>query len=295
MFGRRPDGKTVGMHVDPITRLTPYIMTERVDAQVASEQYIDSEILSDYIRKKKAEGLRITHMELVIAAFVRVVSQMPHFNRFVVGKKLYARNELTVSFAMLKERSARHIVETTLKIHFDPSDTIYDVSRRVSSEIEKNRSIEAKNNTDKLVNVLLSIPGLLSIVVGFLKMLDRIGWLPKSIIDVSPFHSSLFVTNMGSIKMGHVFHHIYNFGTTSYFFGIGRRVARVLLSHDGKVSAKNYYPIGIVNDERIAPGGSQSLGLTLFNSLLKKPERLEQPPEEVFFDIGLKYHQPKPE
>ncbi|MCL2539292.1 MAG: hypothetical protein FWE66_03035, partial [Oscillospiraceae bacterium] len=223
MFGRRPDGKAVGSEVDPITRLTPYIMVERSDAMCNSTQYIESDILTDYMRKKRDEGFRVTQMELIISAFVRAVSQMPQLNRFVVGKKLYARKELAVSFVILKERSASHVVETTLKVLFDPSDTVYDVVKRMRKLVEENRVVENENGTDKLVNILLSIPGLLSVSVGLLKLLDKVGWLPKKIIDVSPFHTSMFITNMGSIKMEHIHHHIYNFGTTSVFFGIGKR------------------------------------------------------------------------
>lgn len=295
MFGRRPDGRAVGSHVDPLTRLLPYIMLTRNDALVNSTQYVESEVLSDYIRKKRDEGLRITHMELMIAAFVRVVSQMPQFNRYIVGRKLYARKELTVSFAILKERSASHIVETTVKIFFDPTDTIYDVAKRVNKAVSENKTVEDENDTDKLVNVLLSIPGLLTVAVGLLKFLDRLGWLPKKIIDLSPFHSSLFLTNMGSIKMEYVHHHIYNFGTTSFFFGVGKKSTRVRLKRDGSLAGVRCYPIGVVNDERISPGGALGLGLSMFHSLLKTPEKLELPPENVVYDIGLEYHQPKPE
>ncbi len=295
MFGRRPDGKAVGSRVDPITRLTPYIMVERSDAQVHSTQYIDSEILTEYIRKKGDEGFRITVMELVIAAYIRTVSQMPQLNRFVIGKKLYARKELTVAFAILKERSQSHIVETTVKVHFDPSDTIYDVSKRISTVIEENKAVEASNKTDKLVNALLSIPGLLSVTVGFLKFLDRVGLLPKKIIDLEPFHSSMFITNMASIKMEYVHHHIYNFGSTSLFFGLGNKMVKSRLKHDGTLESKNYWPIGIVNDERIAPGGTMALGFSIFKSVLKNPEQLELPPEKIVYDIGLEYHLPKPE
>ena len=295
MFGKRPDGKTVGSSVDPITRLTPYIMTERSDAMVNSTQYIDNEAMIEYIRKKRDEGIRITQMELIIAAFVRVVSQMPQFNRFIVGKKLYARKELTVSFVMLKERSASHIVETTIKVFFDPCDTVFDVSRRINKLVEENSKLEDSNNTDKLVNILLGIPGLLPVTVGFLKLLDRCGCLPKKIIDLSPFHSSMFITNMASIKMEHVHHHIYNFGSTSFFFAIGTRETRVRLARDGKLEAKWHIPIGTVSDERIAPGGTMALGLSMFKSLLKDPKKLEQPPEKVVYDRELEYHVPKPE
>ena len=295
MFGFRPDGKSVGGNVDPITRLTPYIMKERSDAMVNSTQYIDSEILTEYMRKKRDEGIRISQMSLVIAAYVRVVSQMPQLNRFVVGKKLYARKELTVSFVILKERSSSHIIETTVKVFFDPSDTVFDVARRINKLVDENKNNDNVNKTDRLVNLLLGIPGFLPVTVGFLKFLDRIGLLPKKILDISPFHTSMFITNMGSLKMEHVHHHIYNFGTTSIFFGVGNRMTRVRLRRDGSLEGKWNLPIGVVNDERIAPGGTMALGFSLFKSLLKTPEKLETPPDKVVYDMGLEYHASKPD
>lgn len=295
MFGRRPDGRAVGSSVDPITRITPYIMVERNDAQCSSTQYIDSDILTEYMRKKRDEGFRVSQMEIIIAAFVRTISQMPQLNRFVVNKKLYARKELTVSLVVLKERSASHVVETTVKGFFDPGDTIYDVSKRIRKLVVENKALQAENGTDKLVNFLLAIPGLLAFMVGFLKLLDRFGCLPKAIINVSPFHTSMFISHMGSIKMDHIHHHIYNFGTTTMFFAIGKKETRVRLKRDGSLEGKWCLPIGTVSDERISPGGTMALGFALFNSLLKNPEKLESPPENIVYDIGLEYHVPKPE
>lgn len=40
-------------------------------------------------------------------------------------------------------------------------------------------------------------------------------------MDALPFHTSLFVTNMASIGMTRVYHHIYNFGDTTMFLSLG--------------------------------------------------------------------------
>ncbi|NLL90869.1 MAG: 2-oxo acid dehydrogenase subunit E2 [Ruminococcaceae bacterium] len=285
MFGRRPDGRSVGSAIDPITRLTPYIMTKRSDAQVMSTQFIDGDILRKYIREKRNEGFSVTHMSVIIAAFVRTISQMPHINRFVVGKKLYARNELAVSFAILKQRGKKGVAETTVKIKFDPSDTIYDVAKRVQKVIDDNKEVEDKNNLDKFVNFLLAIPGFAAVVVGLAKLMDRLGLVPKKILDLSPFHTSMFITNMASINMEYVHHHIYNFGTTSYFLGVGKSTYRPHMTRDGTLKAKRVYPVGIVVDERVSVGGEMGLALNLFRSYLKNPWDLETPPEKVYFDV----------
>lgn len=265
-------------------------MTERIDAQVFSNQYIDSEILGTYIKKKRAEGYKISHMAVIIAAYIRMVSEMPHMNRFVIGKKIYARNELTVTFVTVKTKSRTEFLETTVKLYFDPSATIYEVAEKVERAIAENRKEDTSNSTDKIANVLTSIPGFLGIVVPILKGLDRIGLLPKAVIDMSPFHTSLFISNMASIRMNSIFHHIYNFGSTTVFMGVGRKVIRTRLNEKKKPVFKTVYPIGMTTDERIAPGAQYAMAFSIFERYLRHPERLEEPPETVTYDYKSEYH-----
>ncbi len=290
MFGKRSDGRAVGNGVDPITRITPYIMPTRVDALCYTTQYADCEILDSYVRKKHAEGIKFSKMAVILAAYVRAVSQYPEVNRFVVGKKLYARNELCVSFAMLKINSATDFLETTVKVYFDPTDTVFDVARKIDDTIEKNRVVSNENKTDKVAHVLISIPGLLTVGVGFLMWLDRIGLLPRAIVDASPFHASLWITNMASIKMNPLHHHIYNFGTSTAFIGLGRKEARTTLKRDGTVEVRNVYPMACTIDERVCAGAVYSMAFGVLNEMLKNPEKLELPPEKVRYDCGVEYH-----
>ena len=292
MFGMRPDGRAVTKGIDPITRFTPYIMTERSDAQCYCTQFTDSEILQNYVRNKRAEGLHMTQMEVIIAAYMRTVAHMPELNRFVVGKKLYARKEFCVSFAMVKLRGAREFLETTVKVYFDPAkDTVYDVAERVSKTIAKNRAAASSNATDKVANGLFAVPGLPAVGIGLLKAMDRVGLLPRAVLDASPFHTSMFITNMASIGMNALHHHIYNFGTTSVFIGLGKHVSRLHLSRDGALTSKKMYPLAVTIDERICAGAIYGAAFKYLERYLKHPELLETPPDpaEVRYDVGCVY------
>ncbi|MDO4565785.1 MAG: 2-oxo acid dehydrogenase subunit E2 [Oscillospiraceae bacterium] len=292
MFGRRPDGRAVKAGVDPITRFTPYIMVERADSQCYCTQYADADIIKAYLRKKRGEGIKIGKMELIIAAYVRMLAHMPHLNRFVVGKKLYARNELCVSFAMLKSRSKDEFLETTVKVYFDPAnDTVFDVSRKVQQTIEQNRELSNSNATDKVANAILAMPFLASAGVGFLKLLDYFGLLPRAIIDASPFHTSMFITNMGSIGLGALHHHIYNFGTTTVFLGLGKLQNKLVMAGDGSIKKKAQYPIAVTIDERVCPGALYAAAFKYLDRYLRHPELLESPPDasEVRYDVGCEY------
>ncbi len=291
MFGRRPEGVKVTRGIDPITRVVPYIMTDRADSQCYCTQYVDAEIIQEYCRKKRAEGMRLSQMTVIIAAYIRMIAHMPELNRFVIGKTVYARTELCVSFAMTKIRGKNDFLETTVKIYFDPRDTIYEIAEKVESAIEKNRVVSTQNSTDKVVNTLLSIPGLVGFAVAVLKGLDRIGLMPRAIIDASPFHTSMFITNVASIKLNTLYHHLYNFGSTTVFLGLGNKTTKLKLNRDGSISAKKYHPVAVVTDERVAPGAIYGMAFQYLDRYVKNPELLEVPidPAELRFDYKAEY------
>lgn len=291
MLGKRADGRVL-KKIDPIIALTPYLMPMRCDAQVLLNYKVDYERLARYIVEKGGEGHRFTFMELLIAAYVRTASELPEINRFVANKRLYARTQLTVSFALLKEtKNADDIEENTVKCHFDPRDTIYDVAERVSAAIEQNRREEADNATMKLAKLLMR-PALANTVVFLARATDRYGLLPKYIMEASPFHTSLFITHMGSIGMPAVNHHIYNFGTTSLFLSLGSVERQTVIGSDGKPVRKRYLPIGITADERICAGAMYARMVNRMMHYLNNPELLETPPETVKFEEGNEYGLP---
>ncbi|MBE5771990.1 MAG: hypothetical protein E7336_11540 [Clostridiales bacterium] len=291
MFGRRADGRLL-KEVDPIIALTPYLMPMRCDAQVFLDYKLDFEKLTRYIVAKGNEGYKFTFMELLIAAYVRTVSEFPEANRFIANKRLYARTQLAVSFALLKDSADPNAIEeNTVKCLFDPRDTIYDVSARVSQAIAENRREEADNSTLKLAKLLLN-PILANTIVSAARFLDRYGIMPKYILNASPFHTSLFLTNMASIGMPAVKHHIYNFGTTSVFFSIGAVERTVVMGSNGQPVRKRYLPIGITADERICAGAMYARFVDRMMKLLNDPQQLELPPESVRFEEGNEYSLP---
>lgn len=292
MFGHRADGRVLKT-IDPIVALTPYLMPMRCDAQVMLGLKLDYEKLARYIVAQGNEGHRLTFMELLIATYVRVASEIPEINRFISNKRMYARTQLTVSFVVLKDTSVPDAIEeNTVKCYFDPRDTIYDVAERVKDAIEKNKKEEADNSTMKVAKLLLN-PVLANIIVALARFLDRYGIMPKYILDASPFHTSLFVTNMASIGMPAVNHHIYNFGTTSIFVSIGNVERTVQMGPDGKAVRKRLLPIGLTADERICAGAMYARMVNRMNHYMNNPELLEEPPEFVRFEEGHSYSLPE--
>ena len=294
MFGRRPDGRRLkGM--DPIVSITPYLMPMRCDAQVFLEHKLDYEMLSRYIAAKGREGQRVTFMQIVVAAYVRGISQHPEINRFIKNKQYFARNNCSVSFTLLKDSQDHDSPESTVRIEFDLTDTLFEVRDRMVTAVENNRGESAEGDAfvNKLAGGLLKVPGLASLVVGLVRLLDRYGLAPKALLLELPFYSGMFITNNASIGLHHVWHHIYNFGNVSAFFGMGSVLKEATVDAEGKARMKRWLPIGITVDERVTSGAHYAAFFADVVRCLNHPELMETPPESVRYDKGVEYHVPK--
>ena len=291
MFGRRPDGKRLKKQ-DPIMQMTPYLMPMRCDAQVFLEHKADYEKLSRYIVKKSQEGEKITFMQILVAAYVRAISNNPEANRFIFNKQIFSRNNCSVSYTILKDPQNTDSNESTVRILFDLTDTIFDVRDRMNAAVEQSRATEDGDFVIRLARVVLSVPGLATLIVAVVKLLDRYGIAPKVLIRELPFYSGMFITNNGSIGLHHPFHHIYNFGDVSLFIGMGS-ILKEATVEDGKARMKRWLPLGMTADERVCSGAHYAAFFFDVLRLLEHPEELENPPEKVRFDQGVEYHVPK--
>ena len=294
MFGRRPDGRRV-KGIDPVMQITPYVMPMRCDAQVFLKHRVDMEKLSGYIRRQKMEkGQQITHMQILVAAYVRAVSRNPEINRFIMNKQLYSRNNCSVAFTILKDPQDADQGESVVKIKFDPTDTIYDVRDRMEANVAANRGDQPASFVDKLLAGLFLIPGLVTFIVAIVRFLDRYGLAPKVLIEELPFYVGMYVTNTASIGLHDVNHHLYNWGNVGLFFGMGLP-EKVAVVEDGETKMKRYMPIGITADERVCSGAHYARFFADMRRYLEQPELLEAPPEKVRYDKDCEYHEPKPE
>lgn len=278
----RKDGKKVKC-TDAEYAIAPHIMVERNDALNMIELDIPEQPIRDYLNAKRKEGKNISHMAVMLAAYTRVVGEYPLLNRFVVNRNIYARNELSVAMVVLKGGKMDN--GTMSKVYLLPEDTIFQVNDKINAYVEENRAAEEVNKTDKLANTLLSIPGLLRVGVSVLKWMDKHSILPLSIIEASPFHSSLTISNLASIRTNHIFHHIYNFGTTSVLITMGNMREVAKRNKDNEIVFERCIPMGVVMDERICSGSYFARAFRSFRKYLADPTLLETPPESVIREV----------
>ena len=294
MFGFRPDGRRL-KDVDPLVQITPYLMPMRCDAQVFLQHRMDYEKAARYIAEKNREGEKITFMQIIAAAYVRSVSQLPELNRFIFNKQYYARNNCSISYVVLKDPQDNESNEVTARIEFDLTDTIFDVRDRMTAAQEKIRNTPDDAFVTKLASFLLKIPGLATLVVNAYRLLDRYGLAPGFLIRELPFYSGLFITNNASIGLNHVLHHIYNFGNVSMFIGMGNIMKEAAADSEGKARMKRWLPLGMTADERMCSGAHYAAFFASMVKYMDNPGLLEEPPESVKFDLNgkLEYHVPK--
>ena len=273
MFGHRPDGKKV-KGLDPIFRVIPNVMLDRDDSQVYFKQDIPLKNLDEYIDRKLAEGIRFSYMDIIYSAIVRIIKERPQLNRFAMHGTLYERDGIYVTLT-IKKGLEDNTPETTVKIRFTGDENIFEVADILQKTIEKNKSVSEENSTDKLAGALSLIPDfLLRWAVKFLWFLDKHGLMPKAIIDASPFHTTAFLTNVGSLGIDSIYHHLYNFGTTSMFFSMGKK-KKSYIYEDDEIQQEKCITIAFVGDERICDGYYYASSFKQLSRYLKKPELLE--------------------
>ena len=292
MFGRRPDGRRL-KNVDPIVRITPYLMPMRCDAQVFLQHDVDYEKLSRYIVAKSKEGQKVTFMQIFVASYVRAVSQHPEINRFIFNKQYYARNNCSASYTVLKDPQDNNSNETTVRVLFDLTDTLFDVRDRMDAAVAAARATEDGDFVIKLAKGVLAIPGVATCLVAIVKLLDRYGLAPGILMRELPFYSGMFITNNGSIGLPAPLHHIYNFGDVSLFIGMGGVRKKAFVDAEGKSRMRRWMPLGLTADERVCSGAHYAAFFGDVMRYMDNPEELETPPEKVFFDENVEYHVPK--
>lgn len=285
-LGDRSDGWR--LHgLDPYDTVSPYIMVERCDAQNFFNDKFEITKVEEYVREKRAQGLKnFGIMHVILAAYVRMLSQKPYVNRFLSGQRVYARNSIQINMAVKQELVASE-TNTVIKVFLEPTDTAEDVYNKFTKTYE-DAFAGGENDFDGTARIINYIPGIIKkFAVWFLKLLDYFGLLPKALLNVSPFHGSMFITSMGSLGIPPIYHHLYNFGNVPVFIAFGAKRHAYEMNEDGEVLKKKYIDYTVVTDERICDGFSYASAFKTFRRYLSTPKLLDTPPETVVEDTDI--------
>ena len=281
MAKREKEGRR--LKLNPFDAIIPYIMVERSDAQNHIEISFETANAESMIRELRQEGYdSIGMLHIIIASYIRAVSQRPSVNRFIRGQKVYARNGIIVNLAVKKKMSLDGN-ETTIKMHFKQEDTIFDVYRIVNDALKD--VYEGETSTDSVAKIINYIPGLIKkAIIKILKTMDYFGLIPRALLDASPFHGSLFLTNMASLNIPPIMHHLYNFGNVPLFIAFGAKRAEIFIDDDGSVRKRRVIDLVLNMDERICDGYNFASAMKMLKKYLTSPEELRERPKEVVID-----------
>ncbi len=270
----RCDGRKVSQD-EPIYYLIPYFLTHRYDAMNMITVDIPEEPLRSYMNRKRKEGRPVNHMALLITAYLRTLDKYPDLNRFIGGRTIYEHVDKTVSMVVLKPGGG----ESMNKVELDDKDDLFAVQKKLDAFVDVSRSEEDSQALDKAIKIILKLKLLLGFCMAVLRFADRHGLLPKALVKASPFHASLLISNLASIRTNHIYHHVYEFGTTSVSVTIGTMHEVPKRTSEG-IRFERCIPLGVVMDERIDYGLYFANAFNYFRKLLTKPEQLETRPEQ---------------
>ena len=284
-LGDRKEGRKLRT-LDPIKRAMPYIMPKRSDSQNFFTEKLDIAEAEKFCREQiKAGRKNFSLLHVIIAAYIRVVSQRPAINRFVSGQTIYARNNIEVLMT-IKKKMTLESEDACIKVVFEPTDTVYDVYDKFNKIVEENKGDGEGNATEDFAKILNYIPRfLLRFVIWFIKTIDYYGILPKFILDLSPFHGSMIITSLGSLGIRPIYHHIYDFGNLPVFVAYGAKQRGVKMNDEGEVVRYRYIEMKVTTDERICDGYYYSSAFKMMKRIFENPSVLEYPPEQVVEDI----------
>ena len=261
-------------------------MPQRNDRSIHYEESFEITELDRRLRKLRVEGFKgIGMLHFLIAAYIRCISMLPGVNRFVVGRRIYARNNIEIIMTV-KRSITLDATETSIKVQFEPTDTIFDVYRKMNEKINEIKTSDDSNNTEEVADFFARMPRfLIRFAIMLLRIGDYFGILPQSLLNASPFHGSMIITDLGSLRIGPVYHHIYNFGTLPVFIAFGSKYHKYEINSKGQVVDNKYIDTKLVLDEGIVDGHYYAQLLQAMRYMFQHPEIVETPPTKVNEDI----------
>ena len=273
--------------LDAMHIIMPYVMPNRTDNEAVMKETVDMTAVLKYLEEKNADNpkYKYTFMHVIMAALAKAIYLRPKMNYFVADCKMYERKDISFSF-VAKNQMDDDADETLLIFKLDKESEISPIEQihdYVCQEVYKVRTENKTSGTTDILNIFEKIPGwLLKLVVGVLSRMNDKGKLPKFIRPFDPYASTVFLSNLGSIKLSADYHHLANWGTNSIFVIIGELCNKAFFGDDGSITVKKAIDLGITVDERIADGYYYSKTIKLVRYFLSNPHLLDEPVYKPF-------------
>ncbi|GDX79078.1 hypothetical protein LBMAG42_08890 [Deltaproteobacteria bacterium] len=264
----RPDGTL--MNIPPYRRIMQYLMPTRNESVVYFESYLDATNFNAWVEKVRSFEANITHA--TVAAIGIGLSATPAMNRFVMGRRLYARNGRWLTFSMLRTRLNAEAKIGTVKREFIDGESFKEWTARVNGGIKEERS-GTKTSGDKELDLFNLLPRpLLMLAASAIGWMNHYNILPGFFIKDDPMHTSIFVANLGSLNMAPGYHHLFEYGTCPLFIMVGKtELGPMVVNGELKVVPRMHLRFSF--DERIDHGLATRGGIEAVLRVLGDPQR----------------------
>ena len=274
-FGDRRDGKRI-RDIHGFQNILIDFKPNRCDSVVYMNVDIDMTNFVKYMRDLKKEHKDLTFFHGLVQLMGKTVYSRPYLNRFIANSTMYEHNKVQLA-STIKEEFSDGSVEALMVIDVEPDDTLLDISKKTHEKVDRIRHKQS-SDIDGTADMVGKLPLYLrKIVTGFLKWLDKHGWLPKSLMDDNIYYSTAILSNLGTFKTNGIYHNLTNFGTSSMLitFGEIKEVSK----------GKWMMNFGATLDERIADGFYFCKALKLIEYMCANPELLmEKASKKVSID-----------
>ena len=281
-FKDRKDGYYLGKEVPALTRFMVYLLPKRTENEAVVNEKIDLTALNNYIKEKNAalgeNDFKYTIFQFVVAAMAKTIYHREKLNYFIQGRRYYERKHISFSFVIKKkfEDKAEEAL-AIIKAGTKGVSPLEEVREKIKKAVYDVRVNEKTDGTTGIIEKLVKLPRfLLRFVCRVLRFLDYHGWTPSSLMKEDPYYSTVFISNLGSIKMHADYHHLTDYGTNSLFVIVGEKHPEPVFKQDGSFEMKEFLPIGLTVDERIADGLCFANSVKLLKKYLSEPELLEE-------------------
>lgn len=267
---KRPDGVPAS-DVAPFRRMMQFLMPTRNESAVYFEQDLDLTRAQAFIDEWNATHTqRITVFHLFTWAVAHVLHVRPRMNRFVAGNRVYQRDGVWLSYSAKKElKDGSPIV--VLKRKFDPTMSFEETVAFMHGDVKEGRS-DKKSHMDKELSFFLKLPApLLRFGVSVVRWLDSVNLLPGAFIHPDPMYASMFIANLGSVKLESAFHHLYEYGNIPLFAVLGRTKVVPVVDERGQVTSRKICTIKYTFDERIEDGLYCAQSLEILRTMIEDP------------------------
>lgn len=284
-LGDRSDGRHI-RSLDNENILRPFLVRSHSDAANSLQDSLDITELEHWFRRQRDRGYPgMSFLHLVLAAYVRTVARRPALNRFIAGQRLFARHSIEVCL-VLKRGIGDSAAETDIKVRFEPTDTVFDVYRRVAESVGNAMAVDVSAREESALSTLSRMPRpLLMIILWGVRALDYFGFLPQRWLDQSPYHASLRITEPAASGLPPLCRAPYDFGTLPLTLSFGSRRQVTECNDAGLPETRQYIDYTAIMDERICDRFLLAAAFQEIKLLMQNPTLLESPPERVEEDI----------